>query len=43
MRELTESKLTGNEGTCNTDDRVTDEVQWTEPVPLMGWNVPSAV
>jgi hypothetical protein len=43
MIELTERRLTGNEGTCKTDERLMDGVHSTEPTPWMGWEVPSAI
>ena len=41
--QLTDIRFTGNDGTCRTDDNVSVGVQEIEPVPTMGWDVPSAV
>jgi hypothetical protein len=33
MIELTERRLTGNDGTCKTDDRLMDGVHSIDPTP----------
>ena len=38
--ELTERRLTGNDGTCKIDDRQRDGVHSKDPTPWIGWGVP---
>jgi hypothetical protein len=42
-KALKDSKLTGKDGTCNTEDNLILGVQLTVPTPVIGWAVPSAV
>jgi hypothetical protein len=43
MIEITERRLTGNDGTCRTDDRLRDGVHSIDPTSWISWDMPSAI